>query len=128
MSAEAKDRSVGQEQRSATREHDVETASRPHAAPNGPQAVPALPTLPPALPGIGNFSDRLRQGFAYADGAARAELFTRLQRVSGNQQVQRLLRNTMLQRQPAPTTPNASLPPPNASTTTPAQSEDPETA
>src|SRR5262249_7141167 len=60
--AEAKDRPVGLEQRSATRQHDVETTSRPHAADNGPQAVPALPTLPPVLPGIGNFSDRLRQG------------------------------------------------------------------
>src|SRR5262245_32937123 len=128
MSAEAKDRSAGQEERSATRQHDVETTSRPHAAANGPQAVPALPTLPPALPGIGNFSDRLRRGFAHANGAARADLLTRLQRVSGNQQVQRLLRNVMLQRQPAPTTPNASLPPPNASTTTPAQTEDPEVA
>src|SRR5262245_9194557 len=128
MSAEAKDRSAGQEQRSATREHDVETTSRPHAVANRPQAVPALATLPPALPGIGNFSDQLRRGFAHADGAARADLLTRLQRVSGNQQVQRLLRNVMLQRQPAPATPNASVPPPNASTTTPAQTEDPEVA
>src|SRR5215510_1626580 len=66
MSAEAKDRSVGQEQPSATRQHDVE-ALRPHAAANGPQAVPALPTLPPALPGIGSFSDRLRQSFTHGE-------------------------------------------------------------
>src|SRR5262249_52214946 len=78
MSAEAKDRSVGQEERSAARQHDVEATSRPHAAANGPQAVPELPTLPPALPGIGNFSDRLRRGFAHANGADRADLLTRL--------------------------------------------------
>ena len=127
MRAEAKDRTTGPEQRSETRPRDIEMASQPPAA-NGPRAAPSLPNVPPALPGIGNFPDRLRQLFAHAGSATRADLLTRLQRVSGNQQVQRLLQDMTLQRQPAPATPNASLPPPDASTTTPAQTEDPEVA